>query len=378
MRELPALNAEHESQVFTGTLRGFPGWDAADPSRHDIMREVLCDATGLGLALSPDPDADFEDFWEDAFRASAAVRACEAVGVPLRLSEAGEVPDPSLRLGPVSTAEEGRHCLDALLMPDALLAHGNRVMARAWVDQSVDAVRGRSGRAEMFEAMGSALADEPCPSDFHGALLWMCHRGIDRVVVKSSNRKSGVSLIGVSPRLPDLRGALARDDMLCWGSTPDAAPMDGFLIQEWVPMTYEYRFFVVDGQLVSGAGCVEEFTPLDRIGNSPFDPQIRRTRGNGVASDADSAVELRPDLVRRYRSFLSPIAGALPSEMGTVVVDVALDAGTDKPLIVEFNTLPNSGLYASDVHRTYRSLLRAGHRGYRQRPRETTPTNMSS
>lgn len=330
------------------------------------MRSVLDDVTHLGLTPTTSACADFEDFWEDAFRASAAVRACEEAGVPLKLAEEGESPDPALRLGPVSSAEEGQHCPDVLLLPETLVAHGNRVMTRAWMDMSDNAICENPGIAEALEALGSALADETCPSDFHGALLWMCHRGIDRVVVKSSSRKAGVSLLDVSPRLSDLRNALTRDDMLCWCSTPDAAPMGGFLIQEWVPMTYEYRFFVVDGQLVSGAGCVEEFTPLDHLGDSPFDSQVRRTRGNGVASDADSDVETRPDLVRRYREFLSPIVPALPQVMSTVVVDVAMDARTEEPLIVEFNTLPNSGLYASDVYSVYRALVRTDQRGYLQ------------
>jgi hypothetical protein len=68
--------------------------------------------------------------------------------------------------------------------------------------------------------------------------------------------------------------------------------------------------------------------------------------------------------LKRYLEFATPIAKSLPPEMNTVVMDVAIGAHTDEPLIVEFNTLPNSGLYASDVHAVYRALVTADNRGY--------------
>lgn len=253
--------------------------------------------------------------------------------------------------------------MDTLLVPDALREHGHRLMTRAWVDMSEDTVRGIRDPSAEFESQGAALAGSECPEDFYGALLWMWHRGVPEVVVKSAHRKTGVSRIRTAPDVETLRARTAADDLLCWTTTPDAAPMEGFLIQEWVPMTHEYRFFIVDGRTVTGAGCVEEFTPLNRLGDT-FDPQMRAHRGNGIASVADSRVELRRDLAQQYLDFIAPIAGELPEGMNTVVVDVAMDARMDTPLIVEFNTLPNSGLYASDVHATYRALVGADNRGY--------------
>lgn len=346
--------------VFTGSLRPFP---AEHPWFSEVQRQVLDDTAHLGLFPEESPHGDFEDFWEDAFRASAAVRACMDTGVPLRLAAEGEVPDTAVRLGPVSVAEEGAHAVDTLLIPDALREYGYRLMTRAWVDMSADTVRGVHDPSAEFESRGVALADNECPEDFYGALLWMWHRGVPEVVVKSAHRKTGVSRIRTAPDLETLRSRTSADYLLCWTTTPDAAPMAGFLIQEWVPMTYEYRFFIVDGRTVTGAGCVEEFTPLNRLGDT-FDPQMRAHRGNGIASVTDSRVEECPVLAQRYLDFIAPIASELPEGMNTVVVDVALDARTDTPLIVEFNTLPNSGLYASDVHAVYRALVGADNRGY--------------
>lgn len=354
-------------QVFTGGLRPFPGVKRTEnPVRAGLMYEVLKDVDGLGLAAEFSTYADFEDFWEDAFRASAAVCACKGAGVPLRLAEDGKALDPSVRLGPVSVSEEGTHCVDKLLMPDALIEHGGREMARAWIDVSEDAIRGVRDPSEKFENMGSSIADEECPTDFFGALMWFYWKDIRAVVIKSANRKTGVSSIVNSPRLSALRDTVARDELLCWSTVPDAAPAAGFLIQQWVPMRYEYRLFIVDGVPVSGAGCVEEFTPLDHLWleENPFDPQMRMLRGNGIAAHGDTEVERRYDLVERYLEFATPIAKSLPTEMNTVVMDVALGAHTDEPLIVEFNTLPNSGLYASDVHAVYRALVAADNRGY--------------
>lgn len=354
-------------QIFTGGLRPFPGVKRTeDPVRAALMYEVLKDVDGLGLAAEFSPYADFEDFWEDAFRASAAVRACKGAGVALRLAEDGNALDHSVRLGPVSVSEEGTHCLDKLLMPDALIEHGGREMARAWIDVSEDAIHGVIDPSEKFEKMGASIANEECPTDFFGALMWFYWKCRGAVVIKSANRKTGVSYIRSSPRLSALRDTVSRDELLCWSTVPDAAPAAGFLIQQWVPMRYEYRLFIVDGVPVSGAGCVEEFTPLDHLWleENPFDPQMRMLRGNGIAAYGDTEVEKRPDLVKRYLEFATPIAKSLPTEMNTVVMDVAIGAHTGEPLIVEFNTLPNSGLYASDVHAVYRALVTADNRGY--------------
>lgn len=352
------------TQVFAGILRPYPGIGDVDYCTSVAMDDVLDDVRKLGLIPVESPDADFEDFWEDAFRASAAVRACENIGVAVRLPVEGEIPDPSVRLGPVSASEEGAHCTDALLMPDALVQFGGRRMARAYVDMSEDFIRGVSDPSREFELEGAALAKNGCPGDFYGALLWLYHTGARKAVVKSSQRKAGVSAIDLSPHLDELRAAVAEDDILCWMSTPDAAPLGGFLVQQWVPMTYEYRFFVVDGKLVSGAGCVEEFTPLNHIGVSPLDPQMRALRGNGIAAHGDTSVEVREDLVQRYLEFAAEVVKTLPAHMSTTVFDVALNADTRKPLIVEFNTLPNSGLYASDVYAVYRALVHAENHGY--------------
>ncbi len=47
-----------------------------------------------------------------------------------------------------------------------------------------------------------------------------------------------------------------------------------------------------------------------------------------------------------------------------MVIDVALDAERQRPVVVELNGLPNSGLYASDPWLLTRALVDAADRGY--------------
>lgn len=351
------------TQVYTGGLRPFPGIPSDTPAPiAQRMDSILKDCARLGLEPSPVRGADVEDFWEDAIRASAALRACERNGLTLSLASETDPPPPlTHRLGPVSVAEEGRHCPDALLMPEALTKHGGRLMARAWVDTSDEYIRTGKSAAQAY-----APGTEVCPEELFNALLWLHDRGAREAVVKLGIRKAGVSRIPLSPKLDEVRAAVTDDDVLCWNATPDAAPPSGFLVQEWVPMTHEYRFFAVDGVLVTGAGCVEEFTPLDhhRV-DGRFDAAMREWRGNGINGGSPSPVMRMPQRVSRYAEFLAPIAEGLPHGQRTVVIDVATRAQSGDPLIVEFNSLPNAGLYATDADVLFENLVHAGDRGYK-------------
>lgn len=71
-----------------------------------------------------------------------------------------------------------------------------------------------------------------------------------------------------------------------------------------------------------------------------------------------------PQRVSRYVEFLAPIAEGLPHGQRTVVIDVATSAQSGDPLIVEFNSLPNAGLYATDTDVLFENLVHAGDRGY--------------
>ena len=128
-----------------------------------------------------------------------------------------------------------------------------------------------------------------------------------------------------------------------WGLINDEGVKDAYLVQEVIPMTYEYRFFVINGKLVTGAGCVEEFTPLDNAGED-FDPRMREHR----SYECPSPVEVRPDILSRFMEFAALVVSEMSVErpdIGRYVLDVAMGKN-DEPVIVEFNSESNAGFFA--------------------------------
>lgn len=128
-----------------------------------------------------------------------------------------------------------------------------------------------------------------------------------------------------------------------WGLINDEGIKDAYLVQEVIPMTYEYRFFVINGKLVTGAGCVEEFTPLDNTGED-FDARMREHR----SYECPSPVEVRPDLLAQLFGFAKKVVAEVSVErpdFDRYVLDVALGKNNE-PVIVEFNSESNAGFFA--------------------------------
>ena len=116
---------------------------------------------------------------------------------------------------------------------------------------------------------------------------------------------------------------------------------DGVLVQERVDMRREYRVFVVGGQPVCGAGCVERCTPADN--EATFDPKVDERRNDG-------RVIGRPETVETYRRFAVEAARLIADEAyihGPYVMDLATVSG--EPCVVELNRMNNAGLYALDM-----------------------------
>ncbi|WP_262267233.1 MULTISPECIES: ATP-grasp domain-containing protein [Microvirga] len=113
------------------------------------------------------------------------------------------------------------------------------------------------------------------------------------------------------------------------------------LVQEYVEMTYEYRLFIVDGQVVTGAGCIPWKTPLDNI--ALYDPAMIEHRGD-IKVGGPAMSNLRLD---QYLSFASEAVDQLGG--GSFVLDVAMING--EVGIIELNPmrLGQVGLYAARV-----------------------------
>lgn len=124
-----------------------------------------------------------------------------------------------------------------------------------------------------------------------------------------------------------------------------AAKIDGrarsLFVQEWVDMEYEYRFFVVDHKIVTGAGMIHEYTPLDN--RSALDIAVRK-----AVRDKSSSIEDNELLIEQYYEFANKViheTKVISSDASCYVLDVATVRG--EPVVVERNSLLNSGFYAS-------------------------------
>lgn len=121
---------------------------------------------------------------------------------------------------------------------------------------------------------------------------------------------------------------------------------NALLVQDAILMTHETRYFIVDGVPVSGAGCVEAHTPLDRDPNlvvGVTHSVFEKRRNDGVViRDAAAAAALD----EAARVFARQLYEEVP-DMRFVVMDLALGAD-GQPLIIELNPYQNSGLYAND------------------------------
>lgn len=332
------------TQLYSGRLRPFPGIPE-DWTGHKRMHaaRILDDAKTIfpDYDFEPDPDGDIEDFWEDACRASAAWLAS---GGDMQLKHPGTAASPwpagmlARRFGPVTREEEGGGFHGG---PDPFVNH--------------PLVQQYGGRG-MF--LGS-LDGEP-ETD---VIRWLASRhrdhGVTHGIVKATSFKGGIWSVELDSDPEVIKDRLL--DVMDWTYVRLAELEGSVIAQDKVVLEWEYRLFVVDGKVVSGAGCVEEFTPLDRVSDG-FDTRVRRDRGH--MGGQPSTVEARPEIVAELVAFGEDLAAG---HGGTLVIDVAVSRDQHSqpvPVVIELNPLPNAGLYASDPWAVARALRTAADRGY--------------
>lgn len=123
------------------------------------------------------------------------------------------------------------------------------------------------------------------------------------------------------------------------------------LVQEYIPMEFEYRMFVTNGVVRTGAGNVEYHTPLDNPERKQFFTQLERKRNSGEELSDEA------ELVSRYVKFGQAVADELATEgFLDYTLDVAVNADTGEVVVIEMNSLTNSGLYACDPVRILEGL----------------------
>src|SRR3546814_20494319 len=98
---------------------------------------------------------------------------------------------------------------------------------------------------------------------------------------------------------------------------------------------------VVGDRPVTGAGCIEAFTPLDNIGD-PFDDRMETIRNRSEAI-AD------PDTAQRYRDFATAYAKDWAADHGDHMMynlDLAVAPRHGEVVAHELNPNTNHGFYA--------------------------------
>ncbi|MBC9927239.1 ATP-grasp domain-containing protein [Leucobacter sp. cx-169] len=347
-------------QLYSGDLRAYPGipdrWSGHKREYAARVLSLLQNVTP-DRDFTPDPEADIEDFWEDAVRLAASFVASrgemDVVTGKIKWS-----PDElERRLGPISWDEVGgRHSRDPFIAHPLVLKYGGRAMSLAthcseWPDDP-------SGERGPLDEVDT-LVD------------WIVARnaaGVSDVVVKNAQSKSGIWVLPTSSDRAEVRACVSR--ALEWTAVRLDGLRDALLVQDMVDLESEVRFFVVDGEVVTAAGNVEEFTPLDMVSRPDdglsvelgayVDARLRVHRGH-LTQGGPSEIIHAPDTMRAQFLAAKQIAA---EHGGTIVLDMAMLDGS--PVLVEINELTNSGLYASDPWAVARRLVTAKDRGYGQ------------
>lgn len=310
-----------------------------------------------------DGDGDREDFWEMAYRLYAAVTSgADALYIsvddaaPRRLATdpyGWHLEDETFTLASMYQVAASYPAQYALYGPVTRWSPGNLVRlpqeATASEYPLLAPFSTYSGRP--FDLVGIGEDGEmPEEATLDFKVREYRDRGVSRVALKSSaSKKMDLITFDISDGVPeDISHHIADYAMNLFGR-PRA-----FILQGYVEMEYEYRVFVVGGKPVTGAGCLEEYTPRDAKTGIPFDSAMRQNRKQR------SAIEDQPERVDGYVEFATRVAADFAEQSGLTdyVLDVATDAVTGDPLVIELNGLLNSGLYASDPTLVTKGLVR--------------------
>lgn len=290
-------------------------------------------------------DGDVEHFIENMARFDAASRAfgypntrilhtagkylsslCEFNGAPILPAEEALLPTADFVFGPVSSWGSGHgHELD-------------RGIADHYWD--IPAFEDLSGRQW---ALAGYFPDDQNEQDLLGVLQGMFDDGIRDFVVKGTDAKTLLVKFTLTVRPVSLYGRTEIPSEILDSSLHLEGRSRVFLVQEQIPMVDEYRFFMAGNRPVSGAGCIEHFTPLDARGPA-FDGRVEGKRNSGN-------VRMDRDVTDRLRSFAEEAGAVLyeqAPELGAAwVMDLAINQDTDEVVLIELNPARNAGLYTS-------------------------------
>lgn len=187
------------------------------------------------------------------------------------------------------------------------------------------------------------------------------NKGINKFVLKDGRAKHGlykIDLEGVPNTDEGFINYMRKYFLLTdndWAILNLFRTLPSHLVQEFKQMKYEYRFFVYNGVLISGAGCVEEHTPL--VNTKQFNTLMEAYRSETVIEDC-------PQIVERYIEAAKQIV-SLTNATEPNVKNYSLDLclyEDDTIGMIERNPFSNSGLYAQDLESVAKAVLAANNK----------------
>ena len=288
-----------------------------------------------------DGDDDFEEFYEEAARLDAAVYAF----LPRRvwMSEYQTRTARNLGTGEVVPLDQVWHLRRYGGQPSIRDTGVPELVSERDIER-YDRFQAFTRNAGRPLILAGYDLDGRAGVELLDAVRMIAAQGFRKVVVKATRAKYGIATITVPDDATDEGIVNDLYEQLEWAMMSMGGKPEAFLVQGHAPMRFEYRVFVVNGRPVTGAACLVDMTPANHRWDS-FDKRIREHR-----FDKSSPVVDDEETVRRLVGFAAQVAKQWQEErpdLGTAVIDVALD-DAGRPLVVEFNGLLNSGLYASD------------------------------
>lgn len=311
------------------------------PPKESLPAHPMFDTWEKFIAPITPSDGDYEYFVEEAFRLHCAVTSFGAENVWLAHhfdEHAGQVQNLISRewksLSEMEATGAGRY---GALPGGVHESHSEVDDYCVW-----ETFQKYAGR---ITGIGGFCDRADGDSTMEDVLTVIAESGAKAALLK--RRKAKLPLLPVTLQSwtenPSVMDALDSD--YGWSLIKDEGLSGVYLVQEVIPMRYEYRMFVINGELVTGAGCVEDFTPLDNEGEA-FDSRMRDDRSLHV--ECPSPIESRPDLLQKYLTFAEKVVKELAvehPEHDRYVLDVATSTNGET-VIVEFNGESNAGFYA--------------------------------
>lgn len=344
--------------IFTGpTLRG-------EKDRALVARL----SQRIGAAISENPDVDYEDWMEPATLLLAALdEGLETV---------------VLGSGPLAQALEAPVArIDGRLCPNVMLGrlmksdpHSPIMGGLAWPRAARDDLANRYGElASVLSRMGrrAILADMPGEAGIaidapigDGPVSVPAGEALARLAGSTAFVKQTRPAKAMTPFSLAIPPGATADD--CERSLFEALDYHiirfegmraALLVQDAIDMRHEMRFYVIDGRVVTGAGCVECSTPAQNQGVN-VDP-VTEDRRNRSTPTTHKAV------AQRLATFAQSAADAIAEEtarsafgsLEAYTLDIALDGATGEPVIVEMNPAANAGLYATNAPALVKAIM---------------------